>query len=162
MPDETMSKQVLVVDDDSSIRESLKKVLLETGYGVALAANGTEAESELEKQQIDLLILDLNMPERDGWDVLERVNSNHPLLPVMMITGLIDQLDSTNIPGVSALLEKPIDVSVLLATMEDLLAETVEDRMRRVSGGLETRSLTRAGTVAPGADSTFSGAAPRI
>jgi DNA-binding response OmpR family regulator len=133
---QSMKKRIMVVDDDPSVRVSLKKVLEETGYQVELAADGDEAEVKLTSTPVDLLLLDLNLPKRDGWDVLGLANSQHPLLPVIMITGLFDQLDTTIIPGVSVLLEKPIDVTILLKTIEKLLDETPEERLHRVTGSL--------------------------
>jgi DNA-binding NtrC family response regulator len=126
-----MKKRLLVVDDDSAVRESLKKVLEDSGYDVVLASGADEAERLLAEQEVGLLLLDLNMPKRDGWDVLERVRSDYPLLRVILMTALSDQLDTTEIPGVSALLKKPIEVSVMLKSMEDAMAETEEDRLRR-------------------------------
>ncbi|MCI0535102.1 MAG: response regulator, partial [Verrucomicrobiales bacterium] len=65
-----IKERLLVVDDDGSVRDSLKKVLEETGYDVILAAGAEEAEGKIDAQEFDLLILDLNLPDRDGWDVL--------------------------------------------------------------------------------------------
>jgi len=124
-----MKKRLLVVDDDSSVRESLKKVLMESGYDVVLACDGADARPKLDAGRIDLLILDVNMPTRDGWDVLEDVRESPRLVPVVMITGMYDQLDTTAIPGVRALLKKPLEVPLLLNTVEALLAETEEERL---------------------------------
>ena len=132
-----MKRRLFVVDDDSSVRESLKKVLEESGYEVLLAADGAEALSRLAAEPMDLLILDVNMPGRDGWDVLEDVSEDHPLLPVVMITGMYDELDTTQIPGVRALLKKPLEVPLLLNTVELLLAETPEQRLSRYKMSFE-------------------------
>lgn len=124
-----MKKRLLVVDDDASVRESLRKVLEDSGYEVVLAADAEEAEGRFEAQEFELLVLDLNLPGRDGWDVLDYVSSCAPLLPVIVITGLVDQLATRIIPGVSALLTKPVEVPVMLKTIEDLLAATGEERL---------------------------------
>jgi len=139
-----MKKRILAVDDDASVRESLKKVLEETGYEVVLATDGTEGEIKLKEQMFDLLILDLNMPGRDGWDVLGCANSYHPLLPVIIVTGMFDQLDSTNIPGAAALLKKPVDVLPLLKVIADVLGETLEQRLGRVGGASPIEPRIRA------------------
>ena len=122
-----MKKHILIVDDDSSIRESLQKILTVAGYDVTTAADGESAESKFGSS--DLLVLDLNLPIQDGWDILGHVNSNYPLLPVVVITGLVDQLDEKTIPGASAFLEKPIEVSLLLKTVQHLLNQTPEERV---------------------------------
>jgi DNA-binding NtrC family response regulator len=128
-----MKKRILIVDDDPSVRESLEKILVETGYDVVIATDGVDGETKLGAQAFDLLILDLNMPDRDGWDVLGCANATHPLLPVIIITGMYDQLDTTIIHGAAALLKKPIDVAPLMKVIEELLAETLEQRVGRAT-----------------------------
>jgi DNA-binding NtrC family response regulator len=126
-----MKKRILVVDDDGSVRGSLQNILADGGYEVRAAADGKSAEGEFGKA--DLLILDLNLPIQDGWDVLGQVNSEYPLLPVIVITGLADQLDEHTIPGAAAFLEKPIEVPLLLETLERLLSQTPDERMAEAS-----------------------------
>lgn len=134
-----MKKRVLVVDDDNSVRSSLRKILMEAGYETTVAEDGEAAAGEFGKA--DLLILDLNLPIQDGWDVLGYVNSEHPLLPVIVITGLADQLDETTIPGAAAFLEKPIEVPLLLQTVEHLLSLTPGERMKESLRSTEVWAL---------------------
>lgn len=144
--DGIMKKRILIVDDDISIRSSLQKILRESGYEVSAAPDGDSAEDEFRKA--DLLILDLNLPIQDGWDVLGQVNAGYPLLPVIVITGLADQLDEQTIPGASAFLEKPIEVPALLTAIERLLSMTPEERLAESGAGSESRHmpLARAGS----------------
>ena len=121
-----MKKRILIIDDDASIRSSLEKILTENGYHLVVAADGDSAQAEF--AQADLLILDLNLPIQDGWDILGDVSAGYPLLPVIVITGLADQLEERSIPGASAFLEKPIEVPALLQTIEHLLNRTPEER----------------------------------
>lgn len=130
-----MNKRILIIDDDASIRSSLQKILTASGYDLAVAADGDAAETEFGKA--DLLILDLNLPVQDGWDILGHVNSEHPLLPVIVITGLADQLEERTIPGASAFLEKPIEVPALLETVSRLLSQTPEERLADSQTGSE-------------------------
>jgi DNA-binding NtrC family response regulator len=122
-----MKKRILIIDDDASIRSSLQKILTENGYDLTAAPDGDSAQAEF--AQADLLILDLNLPIQDGWDILGDVTSAYPLLPVIVITGLADQLDDRTIPGASAFLEKPIEVPALLQTIDRLLNQTAEERV---------------------------------
>jgi DNA-binding response OmpR family regulator len=138
-----MKKRLLIVDDDSSVRQSLKKVLEDSGYEVLVASDGKEAESTLNKLAVDLLIVDLNMPTKSGWDVLDDVTAQHPLVPIIVITGMADQLDTLRIGGGGALLEKPIDPPNLLQRIEKLLAETPEQRLLRISSSRETEPRLR-------------------
>jgi DNA-binding NtrC family response regulator len=121
-----MKKHILIVDDDASIRSSLQNILTDSDYDVTVAEDGDSAQDAFSKA--DLLILDLYLPIQDGWDILGHVNSNYPLLPVIIITGLVDQLDETTIPGASAFLEKPVEVPALLRTVERLLGQTPDER----------------------------------
>ncbi len=132
-----MSRRVLVVDDDESVRQSLGKVLQVAGYEVVLAAGGLEAAVRFDTHPIDLLLLDLGLPNQSGWDVFERLTTLHPFVPVIIITGLPNQYRTALAAGVGALFEKPVEVPALLTRMEELLAESAEMRLRRVAGRLE-------------------------
>ena len=69
MPQET----ILIVDDDSSIRELARMYLEKDGYGVITAVNGIQALNKIKESKPALLVLDLMMPEMDGWEVIRRV-----------------------------------------------------------------------------------------
>lgn len=129
-----MKARVLVIDDDASVRDSLRKVLADDGYEVTTAADGPEGLTRFVPGEIDLVLLDLNLPSRSGWDVFERLTTEHPTLPLIIITGLANQLFTAAAAGVGALMEKPIDVPALLKTMGELLAEPPEARLRRMCG----------------------------
>jgi CheY-like chemotaxis protein len=129
-----MKKTVLVVDDDAAVRQSVRKVLIGAGYEVAVAADGEEAVVQFSPEQIDLVLLDLNLPLRSGWDVFERLTTRYPFVPVIIITGMPDQYRTALAAGVGALMEKPIDVPALLKTMGELLTEPKEARLRRMCG----------------------------
>jgi DNA-binding NtrC family response regulator len=121
-------KNLLVVDDDASIRESLKKVLVQSGYDVVLGADGQEAQEILQQHRFDLLILDLDMPRRDGWDVIEDARAFAPAMPVVIVTGFSSQLASYHFQGVAGLMRKPVDAQVLLDEIERLLAQSPDER----------------------------------
>jgi DNA-binding NtrC family response regulator len=129
-----MKKRVLVVDDDESIRESSKQVLEGAGYEVLLAADGQAAIDQFSAQLIDVMILDLNLPIRDGWDAFEEVTRANPFVPTIIITGMANQYNVASAAGAGALLEKPIEAPLLLKTIEDLLTESKEKRLRRMCG----------------------------
>ena len=129
-----MKKTVMVVDDDLSVRNSLSKVLREAGYDVVLAKDGQEAVERFDPAHTDLLLLDIGLPIKNGWETFERITSEDPVLPIIVITGQAGQLDTAVAAGVGALMEKPLDAPQLLETMEELLAEPKEARLRRVCG----------------------------
>jgi len=127
-----VKEKVLVVDDDTSVRESLGKVLQDAGYKVALAADGQEAVEQFEGGHVDLLLLDIGLPVKNGWDAFERITNKAPVLPIIIITGQANQHDLAVAAGVGALMEKPPDVTGLLNTMQELLAEPIEARLLRL------------------------------
>src|SRR5690349_12225860 len=132
-----MKSRILVADDDCSVRESLKKVLEEAGYEVVAAVDGEDAERKFTSEPIDLLVLDLDLPKQNGWNVFGVVNAQNPLLPIVIISGLKNHEESELIPGVSAFLEKPIDAGTLLETVESLLKEPIEERLRKITTHLQ-------------------------
>jgi CheY-like chemotaxis protein len=129
-----MKKRILVVDDDESVRMSLKKVLEGAGYEVVLAGGGLEAATRFEPERIDLLLLDLNLPNQSGWDVFEQLTTHYPFVPVIIITGLPNQQRVAKAAGVGALFEKPVEAAALLTRMEELLAEPPKMRLERMCG----------------------------
>ena len=127
-------KWILVVDDDPSVRELLGRVLIGEGYGVLSAGDGPEALRVVACVQVDLVLLDLNLPIQSGWDTFERLTTGNPLLPVIIITARSNQLFTALSAGVGALLEKPLDFPTLLETISRLLAEPVSARLARAAG----------------------------
>jgi len=119
-------KRILLVDDERSIRESLSKILGAENYEVVLAENGHEAIEKHGAQRIDLLILDLNMPVKNGWDTLEWLVKIDPVLPVVIITGRSNERALAETAGADALMEKPLDVPLLLQTIRELMDEPME------------------------------------
>lgn len=124
----------MVLDDDEQILQSLQKLLQAEGYEVVAAAEGAEALDELGRNKIDLLLLDLNLPNKSGWEIFERVTSNRPLVPVIIITGRAKQSELAVAAGVGALMQKPLDVPLLLKTIAELLLEPPEKRLKRLVG----------------------------
>jgi DNA-binding NtrC family response regulator len=129
-----MKGTVLIVDDDASVRKSIQKVLRAEDYEVLLAADGEEALERFDPHEIDIVLLDVNLPRRNGWDTFERMTARKPLLPVIVITAIGNQCPVAVAAGVSALLEKPLDAPLLLRTIEVSLAEPEQQRLRRLLG----------------------------
>jgi len=129
-----MKQNILLVDDDPAVRRMLRRVLEDEGYLVNSAGSGKEALQKAAGMDVDLVLLDLNLPEGDGWEVFERLTVEHPFLPVIIITARSNQLFPALASGAGALMEKPLDLGKLLQTIEDLLAEPVEARRARTAG----------------------------
>ena len=79
-------KKILVADDEMSIRLLYSEELKEEGYDVYLASNGKEALEIVEKVPLDLVILDIKMPEMDGIEALRQIKERRPALPVLLST----------------------------------------------------------------------------
>lgn len=129
-----MKKTVLVVDDDAAVRDSMKKVLENADFDVLLASDGQEAVEQARPGRVDLLMLDIGLPIRNGWDAFAQITAANPCLPIIIITGHSDQYPVASAAGASAFMEKPLDAGQLLATIQELLAEPKEDRLRRLTG----------------------------
>jgi len=127
-------KRILLVDDDPTVRDSLNDVLVAEGYLVILAENGQQALDIAARLPVDLAVLDLNMPVKNGWDTFERLTADHPLIPIIIATARPNQLFTALNAGAGALLEKPMDIPTLLRTIEGLLAESAEERLARLAG----------------------------
>jgi DNA-binding response OmpR family regulator len=129
-----MKKTILVVDDDTSVREMVGRVLVTEGYRVLCAASGVAAVEIAEANHLDLVLLDLNMPGQGGWDTFEQLTAKDPLLAVIIITARPNQLFTSLGAGAGALLEKPFDYSKLLETVRSVLAEPARVRLARIAG----------------------------
>ncbi|HEY4414511.1 MAG TPA: response regulator [Verrucomicrobiae bacterium] len=126
-------KKILLVDDDPAIRQILCRLLTEEGYLVETAANGVEALETIDAS-VDLVLLDLNMPVKDGWETFEALSFKYPWLPIILITARPNQFFPALASGVGALLEKPLDFVKLFDTVRTLLEEPAETRRARMIG----------------------------
>src|SRR5258708_2643830 len=83
---------ILVIDDESEIREGLELLLTSEGYGVSCAGTGESGLAKLEERPFDLLLLDVSLPDRNGLDLLKEIRRRDPHLSVVLITayGSID------------------------------------------------------------------------
>jgi CheY-like chemotaxis protein len=132
--------KILLADDDEEVLAALNDVLRSEGYEVIMAKNGREAIEHFHEGHIDIALLDLNMPIKGGWETFERLTTIHPLLPIIVITARPEQYPLAVAAGVGALMEKPLDLPLLLQTIEELLNEPIEQRLSRLTG---KRPITR-------------------
>jgi len=129
-----MKKTILIADDDASVRKALGKVLGDEGYQVILAANDREAIERFEFGSVDLLLLDIGLPIRNGWNTLERITSQALAFPIIIVIGKANPCDMAVAAGIGAVMEKPLDVPQLLKMIEGLLDESRDVRLRRLCG----------------------------
>jgi DNA-binding NtrC family response regulator len=122
---------VLIVDESTSVRASLAKVLRAAGYEVLMACHGRDALECLSRQEADLVMLDLDMPEMDGWEALQRIAEDHPELPVLVVTGQAGERDWARSHGAAGLLEKPLDMPHMLEVLEEITEPLPRERRPR-------------------------------
>jgi CheY-like chemotaxis protein len=119
------AKTILVVDDDKLVLATLKFGLEEHGYQVFVAENGIAALNLLEHQPIDLVVLDILMPEKDGLETLLEIRESFPSLPVYaMSAGTLrikhDFLAVAKKFGAAGVIRKPVTPNQLIGIIEDL------------------------------------------
>jgi CheY-like chemotaxis protein len=140
--------KVLLVDDDPAVRASLGRALQTEDYEVFCAANGEEALQEFFRGYIDLVLLDINMPVKNGWDTFERMTAVNPFLPII-ITARPNQQELATVAGATAIMEKPLVIPVLIETMNRLVEESIEARWRWIAHHRATRLSARAPACQP-------------
>lgn len=121
-----MQRHILVVDDESPMRQLVRIHLAHAGYAVSEAADGRTCLDELKSGLCDLLILDVMMPGMDGMAVCRKVREQRPALPILMLTAR-DAVES-RVTGLSSgaddYLIKPFDSRELLARVNGLFRRT--------------------------------------
>jgi two-component system alkaline phosphatase synthesis response regulator PhoP len=125
-----MSKKILVVDDEEDIVQILRYNLQKEGYDVTTALNGAEALSLAQQEQFDLVLLDVMMPEIDGFEVCRRLRATptYSSTPIMFLTaraGEIDQILGLEL-GADDYIQKPISPRVLVARVKTVLRRSSE------------------------------------
>lgn len=118
------SKRILLVDDDNEIIETMRTVLGSKGYEILIARDGNQGLAMAEKESPDLVVLDMMMPKRSGFLVLERLRrAKKEMLPVIMITANEGSRHRAyaEMLGVSEYLRKPFAMDKLVDSVERLL-----------------------------------------
>ena len=110
--------KVLLIDDDFAVCEALKRVLTSEDFQVLTTNGSQEALLICEKDEIDVVLLDLNLGNEDGWKLFELLKELRPDLPIIVISAHADRLTDSHSHRASGVLEKPFDVSTLLALLE--------------------------------------------
>ena len=122
-------KRILIVEDDAPLAELLKMNLTLEGFEIAVASKGADALRYATSNPIDLVILDLRLPDMDGYEVAKELRKlHHPwVLPLMMLTGMDKPVDHLRgfAHGADAYLTKPCDPVELMQTIALLLGEPI-------------------------------------
>jgi CheY-like chemotaxis protein len=121
--------RILIVDDDSAVRDIAAKLLNLRGYQVAVAGTGSEGISAFKRSGFDLVVTDLGMPGMSGWEVARAIKRLNPKTLVVLMTGWTVTLDEEKVKesGVDRIFPKPFDVDNLLALVNEAIA--LRDKM---------------------------------
>ncbi|MGO9145750.1 MAG: sigma-54-dependent transcriptional regulator [Desulfomonilia bacterium] len=118
-----MKNTILIVDDEENIRLSLKGGLEDEGYNTLLASSGEEGFKIIEKQDVDLILLDIWMPGKDGLQILEEMKASGFTIPVIIMTGhgsIETAIRATRL-GALDFIEKPLDLNKIIITINNTI-----------------------------------------
>ncbi|WP_022667292.1 sigma-54-dependent transcriptional regulator [Desulfospira joergensenii] len=141
-----MYPAVLIVDDETTIIESLEGILSDDGFEVMHAYNGYEALQKIEADSPDIVLLDIWMPGMDGIETLKEIKKSFPSLPVVMITGhgtIESAVDATK-SGAYDFLEKPLSIDKVMVTINNALnfRKLEEENIYLRKKSIEKNSIT--------------------
>ncbi len=126
------NQTVLVADDSRSVRVHVKQRLQDAGFTVVLAENGKVALEQIVERRPDVAVLDINMPELDGYGVCERLEAMSVSVPIIFLTGV--EANAVKMLGdkLGAYLTKPVCGETLVQTVHDVLSVHAEQAQRRI------------------------------
>jgi len=118
-------RTILIVDDDERLREFVRVNLEMEGYLVREAANAEQGLAALDEESPDLILLDVMMPQMDGWEMLRRVQEKHGVgsIPVIMFSGKVDEeeLKGATERGAQGVIGKPFNPQQLIESTKQLV-----------------------------------------
>jgi DNA-binding response OmpR family regulator len=115
------SAEILLIDDDADVRDTLYEMLIELGYSVQVAESGAAGLAILERSSPNLVLLDFAMPQLSGAEVAALIRSDRPGLPIIFISGYADTHALATAVGDATLLRKPFRRAELAAALRDAL-----------------------------------------
>lgn len=111
-------KMILVVEDETDLRDFVAAVLMAEGYRVVGASNGLEALEEVTRNKPDLILLDMRLPVMDGWEFAKQLNAKrNSRIPIIVMTALQAKQIAREI-NATAYLQKPFDIDDLLSVVK--------------------------------------------
>jgi DNA-binding response OmpR family regulator len=137
--------KILIAEDDALVAAALEKGFRANGFSTAVVNDGVQAQRLSLTDEFDLLILDLGLPERDGFEVLRALRSRGRTLPVLVLTGRSERDAATCLEaGADDYMRKPFQFEELLARVRiRLLAREELDEMARSLEGVQQPPLSR-------------------
>src|SRR5262249_50723749 len=139
---EARAGSILIIDDESGIRESLQTLLEMEGYSVATASSGEEGLGCLAEHPFDLVLLDYALPDRNGLEILRELRQHDPQQAVIMITafGTVENAVRAMQGGAVNFVQKPWDNEKLLADVQTAIAaRRVQDENVQLKRAMKER-----------------------
>jgi len=139
-----MNQHILIVEDDKDLREVLQQTINGEGYLVRSAGDGTQALQMIQKNEPDLILLDLGLPTLKGDSVCREVKKNYPEIPIIILTGK----DSTNDVvtglnlGADDYMTKPFETEELMARIRARLRKNQANNVKYTVGDLSLNTQT--------------------
>ena len=127
-----MSKKILIVDDDPDLVEAVSMILESKNYDVAAAYGGVEGLEKAKTEKPDLIVLDVMMPDKDGYAVCKEMKADPKLsrIPVLLLTAVVSKIPTTHYTQQMGLeteaddyIDKPVEPEELVKRIETLLAK---------------------------------------
>ncbi len=144
--------KILLIEDERPLAMVISRVLTNAGYGVGWVSNGARGLEIALKEEYSLVILDVNLPGLDGWEVCKELQARRPWVPVLMLTAMDELEDKVKAfeLGADDFLAKPFEVAELLARVGAVIRRSVisRDLVTRVADlelDRKTRKVTRMG-----------------
>ena len=131
MSTDNSTKKVLVVDDEPDTLELVKLVLESGGFEAILANNGKEALAQIATVRPDLVLLDIMMPDMDGWDVFRKMKERDPGIPIAILTAKaqnIDKLLGLHVLKADDYITKPFGKNELISKVKRLTESTEKNK----------------------------------
>jgi two-component system response regulator AtoC len=134
---------VLLVEDDEILCLSLEDRLRLEGIPVSVARSAGEARIKLERENIDLVVTDIRLPDGTGADLFDELSRHHPGIPVILMTAFGDVSDAVALTkaGASDYLTKPFDLQDFIAKLRRILSRIADSRLIAELEGMETRTF---------------------
>ncbi|MCJ7783543.1 MAG: response regulator [Desulfobacterales bacterium] len=127
-----MARKILIIDDDPDLVEAVTMILESKNYAVAAAYGGMEGLQKAKSEKPDLIVLDVMMPDKDGYAVCKELKSDPNLgkIPVLLLTAVVSNIPTTRFTQQMGMeteaddyIDKPVEPEVLVKRIEALLSK---------------------------------------
>ena len=127
-----MAKKILIVDDDPDLVEAVRMILESKKYNVIAAYGGLEGLEKARTENPDLIVLDVMMPDKDGYVVCKELKADAQLskIPILLLTAVVSKISTTRYTQQSGMeteaddyMDKPVEPAVLVSRIETLLSK---------------------------------------